>query len=98
MRFSMPFLGKEGCREEACRLALAEGASRRQLCRRFKVSPTTLYKWLDRYRAGGAATLTDRSRCPHRSPLRTEAEMEVAVLAVRRANPAWGGRKIAASL
>jgi len=25
MRFSMPFQGKEGSREEACRLALVEG-------------------------------------------------------------------------
>ncbi len=34
MRFSMPFLGQEGSREELCRLALSASANRRQLCRR----------------------------------------------------------------
>lgn len=98
MRFSMPFLGQEGSREELCRLALSAGANRRQLCRRFNVSPMTLYKWLDRYRTDGAAGLADHSRRPHRLPSQTGAEMEAAVLAVRRQNPVWGGRKIAASL
>jgi transposase InsO family protein len=98
MRFSMPFVGKEGSREELCRLALAEGANRRELCRRFKVSQTTLYKYLARYQAEGAAGLVERSRRPHRSPLQTDCMMEEAVLAVRRDNPVWGGRKIAGSL
>lgn len=98
MRFSMPFQGKAEGREEACRLALRAGANRRELCRRFKISPRILYKWLDRYQALGAIGLTERSRRPHRSPLRTVAEVEAAVLAVRRENPVWGGRKIAASL
>jgi transposase InsO family protein len=98
MRFSMPFQGKEEAREELCRLALMEGANRRELCRRHKVQPRILYKWLDRYRREGAAGLSDRPRRPHRSPSQTEPEMEAAVLAVRRENPVWGGRKIAASL
>ncbi|HEV7544187.1 MAG TPA: IS481 family transposase [Reyranella sp.] len=94
----MPFQDQEGSREELCRLALAEGTNRRQLCRRFNVRPRILYKWLERYRSCGRAGLADHSRRPHRSPSRTEAEMESAVLAVRRENPVWGGRKIAASL
>ena len=94
----MPFLDKEGSREEVCRLALSEGTNRRQLCRRFKISPTTLYQLLGRYRAAGAAGLAERSRRPHRTPSRTAAEVEAAVLAVRRDNPVWGGRKIAATL
>jgi transposase InsO family protein len=98
MRFSMPFQGKEEAREELCRLAMSEGANRRELCRRFKVNPRILYKWLERYRTGGAAGLVDRSRRPHRSPSQTGAEMEAAVLAIRRENAVWGGRKIAASL
>jgi transposase InsO family protein len=98
MRFSMPFQDQEGSREELCRLALVEGANRRELCRRFKIQPRILYKWLERYRTGGAAGLVDRSRQPHRSPSQTGAEMEMAVLAIRRDNAVWGGRKIAASL
>jgi transposase InsO family protein len=98
MRVSMPFQDQEGSREELCRLALVEGANRRELCRRFKIQPRILYKWLERYRTGGAAGLVDRSRRPHRSPSQTGAEMEAAVLAIRRDNAVWGGRKIAASL
>lgn len=98
MRFSMPFQGKEEAREELCRLALQKGANRRELCRRYKVKPRILYKWLDRYRQEGVGGLSNRSRRPHHSPSRTEPEMEAAVLAVRRENPVWGGRKIAATL
>ena len=94
----MPFQNQEGLREELCRRALVKGANRRELCRRFKIQPRILYKWLERYRTGGAAGLVDRSRRPHRSPSQTGAEMEAAVLAVRRENPVWGGRKIAGSL
>lgn len=90
--------GKAEAREEQCRLAMCEGANRRELCRRFKVSRTVLYKWLKRYQAEGSAGLVDRSRRPHHSPSRTEDEVEAAVLAVRRENPVRGGRKIAASL
>jgi len=94
----MPFFGKEEAREEVCRLALSEGSNRRQLCRRFGIGAKTLYRWLNRYRQEGSAGLVERSRCPHRTPRRTDAAMEAAVLAVRRENPVWGGRKIAASL
>jgi len=98
MRFSMPMLGKNEAREELCRLALQEGANRRELCRRFGVQPRILYKWLERYRVEGVAGLADHSRRPGRSPGRTGPELEAAVLAVRRENPVWGGRKIAATL
>jgi transposase InsO family protein len=94
----MPFANKEEAREELCRLALEEGANRRQLCRRYKISPMTLYKCLDRYRSEGRCGLRERSRRPHRSPSKTEPEMEAKVLAVREENPEWGGRKIAATL
>ena len=81
-------------REEFCRLAEAEGANRRELCRRFGVSPSVGYKWLDRYREAGAAGLSDRSRRPEHSPYQTSAELEAQVLAVRAQHPVWGGRKI----
>ena len=98
MRFSMPFQSKEEAREELCRLALVPGANLRELCRQRQVQPRILYKWLDRYRREGSAGLSDRSRRPLSSPSKTEAGVEAAVLAVRRENPVWGGRKIAASL
>ena len=62
-------------RREFVRLALLEGSNRRELCRRFGISPQTGYECLSRY-AGGDTALEDRSRRPLSSPLRTEAAME----------------------
>jgi putative transposase len=81
-------------RREFVRLALQEGANRRELCRRFGISPAVGYKWLSRW-DGGTCALSDHSRRPHASPGRTAAGMEAQVLLVRDAHPAWGARKIA---
>jgi transposase InsO family protein len=83
-------------RREFVRLAMQEGANRRELCRRFEIHPDTGYKWLGRWVADGE--LSDRSRRPHSSPTRTEDTIEARVLAVRDAHPAWGARKIARCL
>jgi transposase InsO family protein len=64
------------------------------LCRRFGVSRKTGYKWLERFDRDGHAGLIDRSRRPRHSPARTPPDVERAVLRVRDAHPAWGGRKI----
>jgi transposase InsO family protein len=80
-------------RREFVRLATQEGVNRRELCRRFGISPETGYKWLRRWSAGDKS-LADQSRRPHSSPERTEAKTEGFVLAVRDAHPAWGARKI----
>jgi transposase InsO family protein len=81
-------------RREFVRLAMQEGVNRRELCRRFGISPDVGYKWLARQQAGDAE-LADRSRRPHGSPRRSEAAIEAQVLAVRDTHPAWGARKIA---
>ena len=85
-------------RHEFVMLASADEANIRELCRRFHISPTTAYKWQQRYAAQGLGGLHDRSRRPQRSPGQTPARMEHAVLALREAHPAWGGRKIHARL
>jgi transposase InsO family protein len=81
-------------RHEFVMLFEQDGANRRQLCRRFGISPTIGYRLLGRFRREGKAGLADRSRRPQRSPARTPAEMEEWVLAIRDEHPAWGGRKI----
>jgi len=81
-------------RREFVRLALMEGANRRELCRRFGISAQVGYKWLARWQAG-ERELADRSRRPHASPKRSAPEVERQVLAVRDRHPAWGARKIA---
>jgi transposase InsO family protein len=83
-------------RREFAWLAMQEGANRRELCRRFRIHPTTGYKWLGRWVAG--EELVDRSRRPHSSPMRTEGPIEARIVAVRDAHPAWGARKIARCL
>src|SRR3954465_14908278 len=84
-------------RREFVRLALQKGANRRELCRRFGISPDVGYKWLRRQQAGDT-DLADRSRGPHDCPERTDTATEAQVLAVRDAHPAWGARKIARCL
>src|SRR5689334_23243461 len=56
-------------RREFVRLAMQEGANRRELCRRFGIHPDTGYKWLGRWESDGE--LADRSRRPHSIPIRT---------------------------
>ena len=75
----------------------AQGCNMRELCRRFKISPKTGYKWLGRFRDSGAqlAALHDQDRRPLTSPERTAPKLEQAVVALRTRHPAWGGRKIA---
>ena len=79
-------------REEFVMLALHAEAGMSALCRRFGISRKTGYKWLER--ASSGEPMADRSRRPHRCPTHTGPAMEQAVLAVRRAHFAWGGRKI----
>src|ERR1043165_6214171 len=81
-------------RHEFVRLAMLEGANRRELCRRFGTSRQSGYKWIRRW-SEGDVELFDRLRRPHHSPGRSDSRVEQRVLEVREAHPAWGARKIA---
>jgi transposase InsO family protein len=83
-------------RREFVRLAMQEGANRRELCRRFGIHPDTGYKWLARSQVD--QDVADQSRRPHSSPGQTDRELEERILSVRDAHPAWGARKIACCL
>lgn len=85
-------------RVEFVQLALSGALSVRELCRRYQIAPKTGYKWIARFRSGGVAGLQDQSRRPHLSPASTAQGVEAAVLGVRDAHPAWGGRKLRAFL
>lgn len=85
-------------RREFIILANQPESNVRDLCRRFEISAPTGYKWMDRYAVEGDEGLRDHSRRPKRSPARTLPELEEAVLSVRDAHPAWGGRKIRARM
>ena len=92
----MPRMGGSAVaiRFELVKLAEQDGLSIRELCRRFRVSAPTAYKWMARFACEGVAGLEDRSHRPHRQPRRSSAELEQQVLALRRRYPVWGPRKL----
>jgi transposase InsO family protein len=92
----MPWRVKDliNIRFEFVNLARQPDANVRQLCRRFGISPTVAYKWLERYERSGVDGLTDRSRRPQSSPTRTDLAIEERVVALRHEHPAWGARKL----
>ena len=81
-------------RREFVMLALTEGCNRRELCRRFGISPKTGYKWLHRYQRHGPDGLQERPRRPHHSPGQTNETIEQVIIALRNKHPDWGGRKL----
>src|ERR1700730_5173394 len=86
-------------REEFVQLAIQTGVNRRELCRRFGISPKTGYKWLRRYSSAGSDGLPDGSRRPHRSPSRTPEATAQEVLRLRvESRNCWGGRKLSRQL
>lgn len=80
-------------RREFVKLATREGANVRELCRRYGISPTTGYKWIDRG-ADETETYQDRSRRPLHSPNRTGEAIEQLILELRDEHPVWNARKI----
>lgn len=81
-------------RYEFVLLATQAGANVRQLCRRFRISAKTGYKWMERFRAEGVEGLKDRSRRPRRSPRQCSEAIAAVVVALREQKPTWGGRKL----
>ena len=69
-----------------------------ELCRQAGISRKTGYKWLERYEAKGAAGLLDRSRAPHVQGRQVPAELEHAIVAMKRRYREFGPKKIRAKL
>jgi putative transposase len=69
-----------------------------ELAERYRISRKTAYKWMDRYEADPAHGLADRSRAPHAHGRAMPAEVGAAILALRRAHPHWGPKKLRAIL
>ncbi|MCE7001224.1 IS481 family transposase [Saccharothrix sp. S26] len=63
----------------------AAGWSPSCIAEQLGISRATVHKWLARHRREGDAGLADRSSRPHRSPRRTPSEVELRILATRRA-------------
>jgi len=69
-----------------------------ELSRQYGVSRETVYKWMRRFHEQGDAGLKEQSRAPHRQTRALSEETAERVVAVRRAHPRWGPRKILGAL
>ncbi len=81
-------------RYQAVLAVIAEGFTVTEVAARFGVSRQTLHSWLAKYEAGGLEGLVDGSHRPRSCPHQMTAEVEVAVLELRRAHPGWGPRRL----
>ncbi|MBM3956636.1 MAG: helix-turn-helix domain-containing protein, partial [Gemmatimonadetes bacterium] len=64
-----------------------------EVARQFRVSRSTVAKWLRRYREEGVPGLEDRSSVPRRNPRLTPPDQARLICAIRRANN-WGPHRI----
>ncbi|WP_132147729.1 IS481 family transposase [Luteibacter rhizovicinus] len=79
-------------RAEFLALAKSRHVPISQLALRFGISRKTAHKWLRREAAG--EPVSEHSRRPRHSPCQTSAAVEAAVVKLRLAQPAWGGRTL----
>jgi transposase InsO family protein len=70
------------------------GQSIRDVCREMGITEKTGHKWLQRYGEGGPAALSDRSHAPHTPAHQIAPALVREILALRDAEPTWGGRKL----
>lgn len=64
------------------------------LCRAFRISRKTGYKWWQRYQRGGEEALRDGSRAPRRRPHQLRALWIERIVRARRALPRFGPKKL----
>jgi transposase InsO family protein len=77
---------------------LAREVSMTELCEEFGISRKTGYKWVERYDAGGASALEERSRAPLTHPQAYPDEVVALIVAMRQAHETWGARKLIAAV
>ena len=77
---------------------LNEGATVTDVARRYGVARQTVHGWLRRYASSGLAGLADQSSKPASCPHQMDVVVEARVVALRRANPGWGPRRLGAEL
>lgn len=85
-------------RQKLAYLVLSGEVTITQAAQLFGVSRPTAYLWVERAREQGLPLLSEQSRRPHYIARSTPAETEALVLAIKQARPAWGAKKIHASL
>src|SRR5260370_25935694 len=86
----------EKIRLMAARSAAEESVS--ELCEEFGISRKTAYKWWGRYLELGVEGLKEHSHAPKVVQWAITAAQAEAIIAVRRAHPSWGPKKLRAKL
>src|ERR1700742_4185830 len=81
-------------RYQAVLAVISDGLSISQVAEKVGVSRQTLHAWLARYEAEGLDGLVDRSHRPARCPHQMTADVEAALLELRRSRPYWGPRRL----
>lgn len=82
----------EAMREEFVKRVLSKEKSKSELCREYGISRPTGDLWIKRYLEG--ENLSDKSRRPHNTPLKTDSETENLIVEYRKKYPAIGAVKI----
>jgi putative transposase len=88
------FTRKEEQRFDLVRQMMAGELSVSELCRRFKISRQTAYKWHNLYRRGRLEGLRDRSRRPRHFARLVSLLWRRRLRRWRERHPSWGGRKL----
>jgi transposase InsO family protein len=81
-------------RYQAVLSVISDGLSISQVASKVGVSRQTLHAWLARYEAEGLDGLMDRSHRPASCPHQMPADVEAALLELRRSRPYWGPRRL----
>ena len=81
-------------RYQAVLAVISDGETVTDVAARFGVARKTVHAWLNKYEAGGLERLSDQSHRPGSCPHQMASVVEVAVLELRRAHPAWGPRRL----
>jgi transposase InsO family protein len=70
------------------------GCSFTALCARYGISRKTGYKWINRYHQAGMDGLSERSRQPKQSPLKTPYPIRKAIIELRKRHSKMGAKKL----
>jgi len=65
-----------------------------ELCRQFKISRTTGYKYINRYSNEGLEGLKERQKAPLKHPNKISHKIEESIISYRKKHPRWGAQKI----
>ena len=68
--------------------------SKTELAERFNISRKTVHKWINRFKADGSKGLEELSRRPHSCPWQMDERIAADLIAMRRARPSLGPKKL----